>query len=107
MPRGMAGPEFGAVALAPPPAPERQRRRLGMPRDWAGHDFGAIARRPPPLHNPRVEIDNPVLPHAFALIEPALCLPIGAGGRWRQNSARKQERVNIAPMPREQSVRTD
>jgi len=37
---------------------------------------------PPPLDHPRIQVEDPILPHPFLLVEAALDLAIGArGGR--------------------------
>jgi len=65
--------------------PERCRRVLWLPDQGACHDLGPLVLRPPALHNPRVGIDDPILSYAFALIEAALYLAVGARGLWRKD----------------------
>src|SRR5207237_125843 len=75
-----------------------RRGRPRPPPELAGLDFGPVVRRPPPLHAARIGGDDPILPHAFALIEPALCLPIGARCRWRKDLDGKEQRADVGPL---------
>src|SRR5205823_7604205 len=77
---------------------KRRRGRLGLPRERAGHDFGPVVLWPPPLDDARIGVDDPILPHAFALIETALYLPIGARCRWRKDLDGKEQRADVGPL---------
>src|SRR2546429_369070 len=69
-----------------------------MPRERADRDFGPVVLRPPPLDDARIGVDDPILPHAFALIEPALYLAIGARCRWRKDLDGKEQRADVGPL---------
>src|SRR6266511_716113 len=51
---------------------ERRRARSGLPDEPIARDLRPLVRRPPPLHQPGVEVHDPVLRHALALVNQPL-----------------------------------
>src|SRR6266516_3623491 len=71
--------------------------RERLPDQLLAHHLGPLIGWAPPLDEPRVQVHNPVLGDAGALVDSALGAAVAGGGAWRDELDREHRHADLAP----------